>query len=288
MQVSISIMLTFAVFKLRLNDDVPVQSDYIPLISLYFTLCMCMSMCAMIWFSIKQILTESSQLPNVVRVFVTFFLFWIINKALLDEMTTDNNTDHCNMNRAKIKGINEFQKNSNNNSKTSTKVVHRSKRNANATAIANENENELKILIETSTHSVITRNNDRSSLRSCRSIDDGVILPTCHQESTSSKLCVDSVRIPITAIKIPQQHNSIIKSENQTSQVPSSQASSALFRKPLVQFSHKFDLAILSALNKFVFFLFLTFMFVLNFLSLFVFPRYLKSPLQISENYNTQ
>ena len=33
MQIGISIMLSFSVFKLRLRDDVPVQSDSVPLIN---------------------------------------------------------------------------------------------------------------------------------------------------------------------------------------------------------------------------------------------------------------
>jgi hypothetical protein len=52
MQIGISIMLAFSVFKLRLSDDVPVQSDSIPLINIYFTTCMAFSLSAMFWFSI--------------------------------------------------------------------------------------------------------------------------------------------------------------------------------------------------------------------------------------------
>jgi nicotinic acetylcholine receptor epsilon len=37
MQLGISIMLSFSVFKLRLSDDVPVQSDIIPLINVSLT-----------------------------------------------------------------------------------------------------------------------------------------------------------------------------------------------------------------------------------------------------------
>ena len=81
MQIGISIMLSFSVFKLRLSDDVPVQSDYIPLINVYFTLCMSISLFAMIWFSIIQILKERKKLKlaiiNAINlfVFIVFFLF---------------------------------------------------------------------------------------------------------------------------------------------------------------------------------------------------------------------
>ena len=54
MQIGISILLAFAVFKLRLSDDVPAQSDSIPLINIYFTLCISFSLASMIWFSIYE------------------------------------------------------------------------------------------------------------------------------------------------------------------------------------------------------------------------------------------
>jgi hypothetical protein len=75
MQIGISIMLSFSVFKLRLSDDVPVQSDSIPLINVYFTLCMSTSLTAMIWFSLKNILKENKQVPSVVRYIVTNYIF---------------------------------------------------------------------------------------------------------------------------------------------------------------------------------------------------------------------
>ena len=56
MQIGISILLSFAVFKLRLSDDVPVQSDSIPLINVYFTLCISFSLASMIWFSVLNLI----------------------------------------------------------------------------------------------------------------------------------------------------------------------------------------------------------------------------------------
>ena len=64
MQIGISIMLAFSVFKLRLSDDVPVQSDSVPLINIYFTLCMMTALCAMLWFSLMNILRENKKLPG--------------------------------------------------------------------------------------------------------------------------------------------------------------------------------------------------------------------------------
>ncbi len=74
MQIGISIMLSFSVFKLRLSDDVPVQSDSIPLINIYFTLCMSFSLSAMIWFSIKNILKENKRVPSFIRYVVSNYI----------------------------------------------------------------------------------------------------------------------------------------------------------------------------------------------------------------------
>jgi hypothetical protein len=61
MQIGISILLSFAVFKLRLSDDVPAQSDSIPLINIYFTLCISFSLASMIWFSTFEYLTARTK-----------------------------------------------------------------------------------------------------------------------------------------------------------------------------------------------------------------------------------
>ena len=58
MQIGISILLTFAVFKLRLSDDVPSQSDTIPLINIYYFVCMSFSLASMIWFSMVNYLKQ--------------------------------------------------------------------------------------------------------------------------------------------------------------------------------------------------------------------------------------
>jgi hypothetical protein len=63
-------MLAFSVFKLRLSDDVPVQSDSVPLINIYFTLCMTTSLIAMIWFSFMNILKENKKVPFLIRFLV--------------------------------------------------------------------------------------------------------------------------------------------------------------------------------------------------------------------------
>jgi 5-hydroxytryptamine receptor 3 len=68
MQIEISILLTFAVFKLRLSDDVPAQSNTIPLINIYYFLCMTFSLASMIWFSIIDYLRERKKsIPKIAR-----------------------------------------------------------------------------------------------------------------------------------------------------------------------------------------------------------------------------
>ena len=79
MQIGISILLSFAVFKLRLSDDVPAQSDSIPLINIYFTLCISFSLASMIWFSIIEYLKSKNKLSNVTRNFILKYLCKLIS-----------------------------------------------------------------------------------------------------------------------------------------------------------------------------------------------------------------
>ena len=78
MQIGISIMLAFSVFKLRLSDDVPVQSDNIPLINNYFTMCMTFSLSAMIWFSMMNKLREKPNVPNCIRYIVLNYICYLM------------------------------------------------------------------------------------------------------------------------------------------------------------------------------------------------------------------
>ena len=77
MQIGISIMLAFSVFKLRLSDDVPVQSDSVPLVNIYFTICMSFSLAAMIWFSIVNVLRENKRVPCFVRKLVLNYMIYL-------------------------------------------------------------------------------------------------------------------------------------------------------------------------------------------------------------------
>ena len=80
MQIGISILLSFAVFKLRLSDDVPAQSDSIPLINIYFTLCISFSLASMIWFSTFEYLTDRTKpLSKKTRNFILNYLCKIMS-----------------------------------------------------------------------------------------------------------------------------------------------------------------------------------------------------------------
>ncbi len=79
MQIGISILLSFAVFKLRLSDDVPAQSDSIPLINIYFTLCISFSLASMIWFSMIDWLKERKRpLTNFSRKIILKYICKIL------------------------------------------------------------------------------------------------------------------------------------------------------------------------------------------------------------------
>ena len=78
MQIGVSITLAFSVYKLRLSDDVPVQSDIIPLINIYFISCMFFSLSAMVWFSLKNIMIENQKCPTKLKYFVQHILWHIM------------------------------------------------------------------------------------------------------------------------------------------------------------------------------------------------------------------
>ena len=93
MQIGISILLTFAVFKLRLSDDVPVQSDSIPLINIYFTLCISFSLSSMLWFSALINIKEKKKMSKNLRKFILNYVCFLMcnkpNETLLQKNSED-------------------------------------------------------------------------------------------------------------------------------------------------------------------------------------------------------
>lgn len=61
-----------------MSDDVPVQADTVPLINIYFTLCMSFSLNAMIWFSYINLLRERKVVPRFIRYIVVNYICFIM------------------------------------------------------------------------------------------------------------------------------------------------------------------------------------------------------------------
>ena len=107
MQIGISIMLSFSVFKLRLSDDVPVQSDSIPLINIYFTLCMTFSLTAMIWFSIMNLMRENKRVPKCIRYLVLNYICYLICFKKYYKMDTKSDDKNATSSNNKLECYNK-------------------------------------------------------------------------------------------------------------------------------------------------------------------------------------
>ena len=59
--------LTFTVTSLRIAGDIPIQSDYLPLITLYMILSIIYTLFGFIWFTIKDYLLRKKTLPYLLR-----------------------------------------------------------------------------------------------------------------------------------------------------------------------------------------------------------------------------
>ncbi len=91
-------------FIVRLSDDVPVQSDTIPLINTYFTLCMSFSLSAMVYFSMLNLLKDKKPFPICIRYFTENYICYIMC-VKLPKCTKDNekiNNNNNNEQNAKI------------------------------------------------------------------------------------------------------------------------------------------------------------------------------------------
>jgi hypothetical protein len=122
MQLGISIMLSFSVFKLRLSDDVPVQADIIPLINIYFTLCMSFSLSAMIWFSLRNVFERKEYLPCCVRYVVFNYLMFLHSnkeKMKLEDIKNKKKTESRNSSKenSNLKKLNDKMLSLRNNSR---------------------------------------------------------------------------------------------------------------------------------------------------------------------------
>jgi hypothetical protein len=99
MQLGISILLSYSVFIVRLSEDVPTQSDSIPLIMIYFLLCMAFSLKAMIWFSFKNVLNDTLYIPLWLKYLIINYISRLYFKHnLLNNLIKINNNNNNNNN----------------------------------------------------------------------------------------------------------------------------------------------------------------------------------------------
>lgn len=64
-----TLFLTFSVYSLRIASDIPVQSDFLPKISIYFILSIIYAQLAMIWFILCNRFTTQGKLPMYLDMF---------------------------------------------------------------------------------------------------------------------------------------------------------------------------------------------------------------------------
>ena len=64
-------------FILRLNDSLPSQSDVVPLLSIYFIMCMIFSITGMIWFASLNKIKEKKWMPKILKYFVAYCLAFV-------------------------------------------------------------------------------------------------------------------------------------------------------------------------------------------------------------------
>jgi hypothetical protein len=56
-------ILTFAVTSLRISNDIPIQSDYLPLITTYFLMSIVYTLTGLVWFVLLENFTKKKKLP---------------------------------------------------------------------------------------------------------------------------------------------------------------------------------------------------------------------------------
>ncbi len=64
MSMCMSCFLTFSVYSLRISQDIPTQSEYLPMISLYFIASILFVLIAFAWFIIENYFKTNLFLPN--------------------------------------------------------------------------------------------------------------------------------------------------------------------------------------------------------------------------------
>ena len=71
--------MTFSVYSLRIASDMPVESNFVPMVTLYFVLGISYTFLSLVWFIIANHFIAKNALPNFLTEFASFLkriLFW--------------------------------------------------------------------------------------------------------------------------------------------------------------------------------------------------------------------
>lgn len=64
--------LTFSVYALRLSNDLPTQSSFVPLISWYFIFSIILTLCSIAWFYLHNNFLGKGKMPSFIETFSRF------------------------------------------------------------------------------------------------------------------------------------------------------------------------------------------------------------------------
>ena len=68
----VGLIMAFSVYSLRISNDLPVQSDYIPRITYFFTLSIIINVLVLTWFVQLNIFKAKEYLPRIYEILVNF------------------------------------------------------------------------------------------------------------------------------------------------------------------------------------------------------------------------
>ena len=83
--------LTFGVYALRISSDLPVQSEYMPLVSIYFNICILYTLISLIWFAIANYFVDKTRLPKCLKLFAVKIRSILFSRKRVKQMTSQNN-----------------------------------------------------------------------------------------------------------------------------------------------------------------------------------------------------
>lgn len=66
-------ILTFAVDSVRISSDIPIQSDYVPKITIYFVLSFFYNLFSMAWFKVYNYMSETNEIPWLLEKYCEIF-----------------------------------------------------------------------------------------------------------------------------------------------------------------------------------------------------------------------